>query len=382
MSARGRVRVPDLAFFGHDARDAAVQRRIKAFEHAGARVRAFTMRRGAAFEAPWANVDLGETRDAAFVQRIAALARARPLLRAHVETLRGADLIYARNLDMLWLAHWARRMARSSAPLVFECLDIHRFMTRNDPLGAAMRSVERGLLKDVSLVVVSSPAFVREYFDVHQPNRVRPLLIENRLPWGFDYGARPAGAYAGAGPIRIGWFGNLRCKRSMSLLLALAERLPERVHVSLRGAPARTELPDFEARIAGRANVSFGGRYAWPAELASIYADVDVVWAGDFHDPGANSKWLLPNRLYEGGYYAAAPVAPADSETGRWIDAHGFGFTLAEPLEQTLPAFLASLDRARIGERRARLLAANSDVFLQPKDELKAVFAAAMEQGG
>lgn len=373
--------MPDLVFFGHDARDPAVQRRIQAFEHAGARVRAFTMRRGGAFETPWINVDLGETRDAAFAQRIGALMRARPLLRAHAETLRDADLIYARNLDMLWLAHWARRMARSAAPLVYECLDIHRFMTRNDALGAAMRSVERGLLKDTSLVVVSSPAFVRDYFDVRQPNRVRPLLIENRLPWGFDYGGRPAQARLRSGPICIGWFGNLRCRRSMALLMELADRFPDRVRISLRGAPARTELPDFEQRIAGRANVSFGGRYAWPGELAAIYADVDVVWAGDFHDPGANSKWLLPNRLYEGGYYAAPPLAPADSETGRWVEERGFGFTLPEPLEETLPAFIATLDHARIAERRARMLAAADDVFLQPKDELNLVFVAAMEQG-
>jgi succinoglycan biosynthesis protein ExoL len=368
-----------LVFFGHDAYDPAVQRRIKAFEHAGARVLAFTMRRGPAFAPPWDNVDLGETRDAAFAQRIGALWRARPVLRAHREALRGADTFYARNLDMLALARWAKRMSGASARLVYECLDVHRFMTRTDPLGAAMRATERGLLAETSLVVVSSPAFVRDYFDRNHPGRARTLLIENRLPWGFDYGPRPQPATR-EGPIRIGWFGNLRCKRSLALLLALAERFPDRVAVSLRGAPARTELGDFEQRIAGRANVAFGGRYAWPGELAAIYADVDLVWAGDFHDPGANSKWLLPNRLYEGGYYAAPPVAPADCEAGRWIEARGFGFTLAEPLEATLPAFIERLDRARIAEARRRLLDAPESLFLQPKDELKKVLEAALER--
>jgi succinoglycan biosynthesis protein ExoL len=242
-----------------------------------------------------------------------------------------------------------------------------------------MRATERALLADTSLVVVSSPAFVREYFAKRQPGMARTLLIENRLPWGFEYGARPAPA-ARSGPIRVGWFGNLRCRRSLDLLLALAERLPERIAVSLRGTPARAEIPDFAERLAGRANVSFGGRYRWPDDLASIYGEVDVVWAGDFHDPGANSKWLLPNRLYEGGYYAAPPLAPTDSETGRWIEAHGFGFTLAEPLEATLPAFFETLDRERIASAQARLLVAPGGVFLQPRDELRAVFDAATER--
>ncbi|MBC7767585.1 MAG: glycosyl transferase [Phycisphaerales bacterium] len=368
----------ELIFFGHDAHDPAVQRRIKAFEQTGVSVRAFTMRRGPAFNAPWINIDLGETRDADFTQRIGALIQAQPVLRARRDALKRAELYYARNLDMLALAHWARRMSGSTAKLIYECLDVHRFMTRTDALGATMRGVERHLLADVELVVVSSPAFVQEYFDARHPGRVRSVLVENRLPPGFHYGPRPIEPPPRTGPIRIGWFGNLRCRRSFGLLLDLAERFPDRIELSFRGAPARTEIDDFEARIADLANVSFGGRYSWPEGLARIYAAVDLVWAGDFHDPGANSKWLLPNRLYEGGYYCAPPIAPADSETGRWIEAQGAGFTLAEPLEETLPAFIASLDRARISDVRAQLAAAPESTFVQPKDELKDLLAAAL----
>ncbi|HYD88952.1 MAG TPA: glycosyltransferase [Vitreimonas sp.] len=372
----------ELIFFGHDAHDAAVQRRIKAFEQTGASVRAFTMRRGPAFATPWINVDLGETHDAAFGQRIGALLRAQPILRARREALKRADVFYARNLDMLALAAWARGMSGSRAKLIYECLDVHRFMTRSDQLGAAMRFVERRLLAGAARVVVSSPAFVREYFDVHQPGRASTVLIENRLPPAYDYGPRPIEAAERHGPIRIGWFGNLRCRRSLDLLLALAARLGERVALSFRGAPARTEIADFEARVAAYPNVTVGGRYAWPQGLASIYGDVDLVWAGDFHDPGANSKWLLPNRLYEGGYYCAPPIAPADSETGRWIERHGFGFTLAEPLEETLPALVESLNRERIAAARAKLAQAPESLFVQPADELKQLLNAVLAEEG
>jgi succinoglycan biosynthesis protein ExoL len=368
-----------LAFFGHDANDAAVQRRIAAFARAGAEVHGFTMRRGALMSPPaWNNIDLGATRDADFAQRLLALWQARPVLRAAREVLRDCTVIYARNLDMLALAHWARGMSGANARLVYECLDVHRFMTREDALGQAMRQFERNLLGDTDLVVVSSPAFAREYFDVRQPGLARTMLIENRLASGFDYGPRPTPAPSRGDVVRLGWFGNLRCRRSLALILDLADRLGPKLEVRMRGAPTKTDLGDFEARIAGRANVSFGGRYRWPDDLASIYADVDIVWAGDFHDPGANSKWLLPNRLYEGGYYGAPPLAPADSETGRWIASHGFGFTLAEPLEETMPAFFASLGREPIESARARLLAADASVFVQPERELRQVLDAVL----
>lgn len=367
-----------LIFFGPDANDAAVARRIKAFADAGADVAAFTMRRGAGAERPWANVDLGETKDAAFAQRIQALIAARPILRQHAETLRGGDVFYARNLDMLMLAHWARKMSGSRARLVYECLDVHRFLARDDVVGASLRTMEASLLRDCALVVVSSPAFVREYFEKRHTVHPRTMLIENRLPWGFDYGARPSAPLAAGEKLRIGWFGNLRCERSLSLLMDLAGRFPDQVEIKMRGVPARAAVSDFEARVSRRPNVSFGGRYKWPDELAEIYRDVDIVWAGDFHDPGANSKWLLPNRIYEGGYYGAPPLAPVDCETGRWIERHGFGFTLAEPIEEALPAFVRGLDRGKLAEAQAHLLAAPESVFVQPKDELARVIAAAL----
>lgn len=346
-------------------------------QNAGAQVQAFTMRRGEAFAPPWRNVDLGATRDAAFAQRMSALAAAAPILSRHKQALQSAEVFYARNLDMLALASWAKAHFRARSRIIYECLDIHRFMTRRDPIGAAMRSAERAMLKSTSLVVVSSPAFVEHYFDRVHPGLARTMLVENRLPFGFDYGARAGGERAG-GPLRIGWFGVLRCRRSLGLLLNLAERFPNDVALSFRGAPARKELPDFEQRIAGYANVQFGGRYKWPDDLANMYHDVDLVWAGDFHDPGANSRWLLPNRLYEGGYYATPPIAPADSQTGSWVEAQNFGFTLAEPIEQSLPALIATMTREKIGAVRTRMLAAPETLFLQPRDEMAKALAAAL----
>ncbi|MBY0564326.1 MAG: glycosyltransferase [Hyphomonadaceae bacterium] len=365
-----------LAFFGQDARDAAVQRRIAALTHAGADVTAFTMRRGVAFATPWRNVDLGETKDAAFVQRLGALARARPILRDHRDALNRARVFYARNLDMLALAHWARRMSGADARLVYECLDVHRFLTRPDVLGAGLRALERRLLLDTDRVIISSPAFAREYFDKRHPGFARTTLIENRLPWGFDYGPRTQGGAPGEGKLRIGWFGNLRCARSFALLTSLARAFPDRVQIVMRGAPSPVCLPNFERDIAGVSNVTFGGRYAWPDDLGPIYGGVDLVWAGDFHDASANSKWLLPNRIYEGGYYGTPPVAPANSETGRWVGEHQFGFVLDEPIEQTLPDFIRHVSSGEIADKRARLLAAPDTLFLQPRDELRIVFEA------
>lgn len=358
-----------VAYFAHNIDDAAIRRRASSLAAVGCEVTTFAMRRGTPAMTPWANIDLGRTHDGRFVQRIAAAAAAFPKLMAQAETLRGADLWLARNLDMALLASAARTALGLDTPLVYECLDIHRFMTRTDAAGAAMRALESRVLSASAAVLISAPAFESAYFRRHFGDRARTLLLENKLAYGLELPPRPAAEVVRPDrPLTIGWFGNLRCRRSLALMRAVS-RL-DGVRVVLRGYAAETEIPDFDAQVAAEPGMTFGGRYRYPDDLAAMYGAVDLVWAGDFHDAGANSAWLLPNRLYEGGYFGVPPIAPAASETGRWLAERGLGFTLDEPLETTLPAFLADMTPARLDIARRTLLAAPEDLFRQSRAEV------------
>lgn len=369
-----------VAYFAHDWGDAAVRRRVAAFERDGFEVLGFAMNRERADRPAWVVADLGTTRDNAYLQRLVAIARGARRARAARSSLDGADLVVARNLDMLASAVIALGAAGRTTPLVYECLDIHRMMVREDALGRAVRALEARLLGRCAAVWVSSPAFEREYFAPRHPAGPTVCLVENRMA------ARPADpAYRGVAPdgregrLRIGWFGNLRCRRSLDLLDALGAAFPDRVEIVLRGYPALGEIPDFEARVAAAPAIRYGGRYRAPDDLADLYGGVDVVWAGDFMDAGHNSAWLLPNRLYEGGWFGCVPIAPAAAETGRWIAAHGAGFVIEEPLEETLPALVASLleDRSAIERARAALLALDEATFVEGEGDLATLVDAA-----
>jgi succinoglycan biosynthesis protein ExoL len=115
--------------------------------------------------------------------------------------------------------------------------------------------------------------------------------------------------------------------------------------------------------------VHYHGRYRSPEDLASIYDQLDVVWAGDFMEAGYNSVWLLPNRIYEGGYYCTPSIAPAGTETAAWLERHACGFIIGEPLDASLPDLIAGLieDRQPIAARAAVLAALPEDTFIQPK---------------
>jgi len=371
-----------IAFFAHDEKDAAVRRRVFAFEDAGYNVAGFSMRRGELAEQPWSAVDLGRTHDARLVHRLGAIFFGARKAAAARRLLEKCDLVYARNLDMALCARLAMAMTGMRRPFVYECLDIHRLMHRTDIVGSMLRMIESAILKSSRLLVVSSPGFVREYFDVRHPGKFRAHLIENRIADAPSLAPRPLAREQAAPPLRIGWFGVLRCRRSLDLLEALAARFGTEIEIVLRGYPD-VMLPDFHERVRKHHNMRYRGRYKSPDDLAELYGSVDLVWAGDFHDAGANSRWLLPNRLYEGGYFAAPAIAPADSETGRWLAAHGAGFLVEEPLEETLAALVQDLLVApdKITQAQASLIALPREIFVQPRDEMRAIVNAALKSG-
>lgn len=363
------MRQRHVAFFGHDAGDAAVRRRVQAFQDEGIRVTGFMMRRRDAGPTDWDNIDLGQTHDGAFLQRIRQVFTGAGLAAKQRDLLAKTDVIYARNLDMLACAFLAKRKAKLDTPVIYESLDIHRLLTRKDIIGRAMRWLEGRLLGRTAGLVVSSPAFVRNHFERHYSGHYRPFLIENRLAAGADYGARPVPQRKNADrPLRLGWVGNLRCRRSFDLLCELADRFPDSLELHFHGAPARREIPVFEPEIAKHPNVTYHGRYRSPEDLAGIYGSLDLVWAGDFMEAGFNSVWLLPNRVYEGGYYCVPAIAPSGTETAFWIDTRHGGFLIDEPLDKTLLELIDRLiaDRAEIF-RCAEALAARPDGdFVQP----------------
>ncbi|WP_158914621.1 glycosyl transferase family 1 [Caulobacter sp. S45] len=228
----------------------------------------------------------------------------------------------------------ARRAMALSSPsveqrLIYECLDIHRVMLSGGVKGGAIRLLERYLLKACNLLVVSSPAFLAEYFRAIQHTELPDYLVENKVLL-LD-GRTPAlTTSAPRMPWRIGWFGVIRCRKSLDLLIDLVNRLEGDVEVIIRGRPAYDIIPDFDERISRNDYISFFGPYS-AGDLPSHYGDVHFSWLLDYYEEGQNSSWLLPNRLYEGGAFGAVPFALASVQVAAWLREHGIGVVLENP---------------------------------------------------
>jgi succinoglycan biosynthesis protein ExoL len=143
---------------------------------------------------------------------------------------------------------------------------------------------------------------------------------------------RPAGP-----PWRIGWFGNVRCRKSVGLLKEIVRRAQGAVEVMIRGRPSAHTLPDLQALIADTPQIRFAGPYT-QAQLAQIYGDVHFAWSLDFTDEGLNSDWLLPNRIYEGTFFNTPSIAQRRTAIGGWLAEKGTGVLVDDAVEDTVSA--------------------------------------------
>jgi succinoglycan biosynthesis protein ExoL len=334
-------------------------------------------RRGPPVAVDWPMSDLGRTHDNAYVQRVVSIFTGAHKAAQHPDILRKCDVIYARNLDMLAVAARVKAKLKLTAPLVYECLDIHHRLSGDSKAAQLFRKIEARLLAQTALVIVSSPRFEIEHFRRYYPGGYRHMLIENRLIDAPDLPKRQEReAPSTTEPLRIGWFGNLRCRTSFDLLTQLLRRYPGQVTVTLRGYPAKSVFPDLKAEVDRIDGMTYYGPYKAPDDLQDIYDGVDLVWACDWYERGANSLWLLPNRLYEGGYFGTPALVAADTETARWVKAHGTGLVLQEPIAQTLNEQIGLIleDRSRLAQMYRDLSNVHRRAFVEPAMMMQDMF--------
>ncbi len=344
-------------------------KRIAALGDQGWKVVGFTFHRvrdKADVPPAWENIHLGTTYNRRYFQRLWAFVKCVGVMWRHRGRLGDCRAIYAVNTDNALLALLGRFFAGSAAPLVLELADIQPAMTGSGMVSRVFRAIERFVLRRTALLVTTSPGFVREYFLPVQRHEGEIFLLENKV---YPSGGLPPAVEArdpveGGKPWVVGCFGAFRCRRSLELMRGLATRLGgEKIRFILRGYPAGTIAEEFDDLLGNLPNLTFGGPYAYPGDLAEMYGGIDFNWAFDESDPSGNSAWLLPNRIYEGGCFGVPAIAVGSTETGRWIAERGLGWTFEEPLAENLAAFFERLEVSEWGAVKQRCMARPQEEF-------------------
>jgi len=368
----------ELIFFCPDVTDATTLKRVRQFQDQGYPVTVFGFRReryNRDYAPSWPYVPLGATTDGRYGQRLRALLGALPAIVANRRRLAHASIFYARNIDQLILTLLARPLARSRAPIAYEVLDIPPILTGRGVRSRMLRAIERYCLRRTRVLVLSSPGFHRHYYDAIQKYGGDWFLLENKLHPSIRQAPTAAPDARAAARTRraehqwvVGYFGLIRGDETFELMTRLAERLRDRVVFKFRGVLTTVDERKFRAALDRHENMTYEGPYVPHQDLGRLYGDVDFAWALDLEHADHNSRWLLPCRFYEAGFFGVPCLAVRGFEVGERVERLGIGWTFREPLEEALVRFFETLDPAEYEARRNRLGAMPQSEFVAGDD--------------
>lgn len=379
---RSRRRACSIAYFAGDATNPTVRLRLKSFLQNDADVTGFTFRRNkfhSDFVPFWNNVELGNTQDRDYFKRLMAIVKALRILWRHRDRLRSVDVLYARLFDSAFLALIMAKLLRLDAKLVYEIEDVHEVFFRKSFTARIMRFLERRILASADLVVLPSPGFAEGYLVPVQGYERPYFLLENRIQ--LDEVPRenaPPSPRAEAWKSTrdrwvIGWFGTLRCTKSMRLLSEIAERLGDRVLIFTRGYPTETGLDAYMEIVNRHPNWIHEGPYQMPDDLEDLYGRVHFVWCLDFHDENGNSELLLACRMYHGGYFGAVPLFTEQSQMARHLAPYSIGHAVAAPYIDGICDLVQGMDWTQYTQQRDAILALRNELFLEDGSGVRAL---------
>lgn len=384
----GRVR--SIAYFAGDATNPTVRLRIASFLRENIQVTGFTFRREkfhSDFVPFWTNVELGITKDRRYYSRLATILNGLRIMWRHRAQLREMDVFYARLFDSAFLAMLMKKLLRLDAKLVYEIEDVHDVFFRKTLRARVMRFLERRILENADLVVLPSPGFAEGYLAPYQ-NYDRPyFLLENRIQLDEipTKDAPPSERAEAWKQSRdrwvIGWFGTLRCRKSMALLSEIAERLGDKVLIYTRGFPTETGLEAYMEIVDRHPNWVHEGPYLMPDDLEDLYGRVHFVWCLDFFDENGNSELLLACRMYHGGYFGAVPLFTAQSQMARHLEPHKIGHAVSDPYVEQVCTLIENMDWEAYQAERASILSRREELFLEDGSGVRALLNTISQTG-
>ncbi len=263
---------------------------------------------------------LGSIQNGNYLSRIKPMLTAVPKIR---EVITERDILYVFGFDMLLLALLAVSGQRRRPKIVYEVHDIRQIFMDEGFLGQTMRRLEKLATSRVNLLVVTSPAYISDYYEnMLNLKDIHHVVIENKLDMN-DLNLKVLPYRLNPRPLRVGYFGSLRCPYAWAALKKLAKESNGKVQIYVRGVPKGLETFKFDVNnIPG---IEYGGPYLDPDDLTEIYGQVDIVWAAGYHGK-SSFNWARSCRFYNACYFQRPIISLVETEEGKIVDTLKIGF--------------------------------------------------------
>lgn len=297
------------------------------------------------------DVSLGKIKHGHYLRRVFSFLGSLIVISREIKSK--GPVVYVFGLDNLVRVYLAKKMLANHAVVFYEISDIRYIETGNSIFSRLLRMAYRQVLRSVDQLIVTSPEFVTGYLSKYvgfnstnhivMENKVHASMVRNDTEPCDD--RHPANA---SKKIIIGYFGLLRCNRSLEILLGLTEE-SDKFHVVLRGMLLGIDK-ELEERVKSSGDISFYGPYLSPEDLGDMYNDIDVSWICYPHSEKSvgNWQWARTNRYYEAGFFRVPMIAASHTIDGNNVLLKGIGWCIDLSNPESAKHFLHRLTRRDI----------------------------------
>jgi len=255
------------------------------------------------------------------------------------------QLIYAFGMDMAFLGS----LLRNKNYLVYELADIQNPLPHQGILSKLLGHAERHISNSCDNLVVTSKGFLDRHLSMIDPKiSDKTTIIENKVSSEISQKfPRPATVTPPGKPIKIGFVGRIRYKKSILPLLEAVSKRASNYELHFFGDGPLGNLVTGYAQSSS--NIFFHGPFVSIDDLQMIYSKIDVSYVV-YDNSEINVQLLMPNKFYEAVYFGKPIVAAKNTYLANSVEATGTGFIIDPQENGFVEKFLDSLTVESIRE--------------------------------
>ena len=281
---------------------------------------------------------------------------------------------YVFGFDNLIIILLLKVLYNRNITVVYEISDIRDFELKGGVFFKVITLVYYWAIRLISLLIVTSEEFVTEYLANRIPEaNICYQVMENKVDSlevrysSFD-GQFQKSKGIEERLVVIGYFGLIRCSRSLDILLELLNNT-EAFSLVIRGKFIGIEDLQIK-RLIDHKYVQYLGTYHSPDDLFHIYNDIDVSWICYPYsglDIG-NWRWARTNRYYEAGYFQVPMIAAIGTVDSRNAEKYGIGWSVDLRDKSEAVKALMSITMDSIESKRSNYHSVRKESFVISDD--------------
>ena len=282
-----------------------------------------------AFERPYyetvKNIDfisLGKINHREFLKRFYLYIKAIFLIKkSKSKTLENDVFFYG--FDFLSILVFSRKFIKSK--LIFEIPDIREIYFINNLVSKLFIKILKLSIERLSIVIVTSDLFITGFLNKNNIKLEKYFLIENKVHFLDRTGIINKEKDS---LITIGFFGLIRCERSLKILIEFLNSTSEYNLIIYGYFMGISEGVIKE--IKSHSKIKYKGTYKSPDDLSKLYSEIDISWiAYPFSlKLEGNFKYARTNRFYEAGFFKIPMIANIQSGDAHYVNKYNIGINI------------------------------------------------------